>query len=172
MGDGGVDVEVVQRVLRLTADGGSHAVDHHVAIQLQQREGADGERGRVALEARLREVGGEVAEEAADAAHHLLRLHVEGALQEEGAAVHGEERAVFLLLLRGRGGDGANELDRLLVIDWGLANAGRITVGGLLKENLGRCFTGEGTARFVDAVDHILGHFCTRREHRSDLSLQ
>lgn len=172
MGDGGVDVEVVQRVLRLTADGGSHAVDHHVAIQLQQREGADGERGRVALEARLREVGGEVAEEAADAAHHLLRLHVEGALQEEGATVHGEECAVFLLLLRGRGGDGANELDRLLVIDWRLGDAGGRTVGGLLKENLGRRFPSEGTARFVDAVDHILGHFCTRREHRSDLSLQ
>ena len=49
---------------------------------------------------------------------------------------------------------------------------GGITVGGLLKENLGRCFAGEGTARLVDAVDHILGHFCTRREHRSDLSLQ
>lgn len=49
---------------------------------------------------------------------------------------------------------------------------GGITVGGLLKQNLGRCFAGEGTARFVDAMDHILGHFCTRCEHRSDLSLQ
>ncbi len=49
---------------------------------------------------------------------------------------------------------------------------GGITVGGLLKENLGRRFSGDGTARFVDAVNHILRHFCTRREHRGDLSLQ
>ena len=49
-----------------------HAVNHHVTVELQRNEPLDGKGGRISLEPILREVDGEVAQEAADAANHFL----------------------------------------------------------------------------------------------------